>query len=91
MAAFSFDIGRRPGVGRQIETRVLVPESLVLAVRWPGGGLVWNWPVALWVIDGDRVRHLPIIDVTRLAQLGLYVAAGVFLLMAWGWRREQNG
>ncbi len=47
------------------------PVSWSLVGRWPGGGFVWSRPAALDVERGGRVERVPIIDVTRLVQLGL--------------------
>lgn len=46
-------------------------QSRVLIVRWPNGGLVWNRPVAVLVERGDETRRVPVVDATRMAQLGL--------------------
>ena len=50
----------------------VTPQSQALTLRWRGGGWVWNRPVAVLVErEGDSER-IPIIDVTRMAQVGLY-------------------
>jgi hypothetical protein len=64
----------------------VTPQSQALTVRWPRGGWVWNRPVAVLVERGEERKRIPIVDVTRVAQLGLYVLAlmfgiaGLFLL-----------
>jgi len=50
----------------------LTPQAQVLTLRWPGGGWVWNRPVAVLVERGGSVERVPIVDVTRLVQIGLY-------------------
>ena len=60
-----------------------------MAIGWPGGGYVWNWPVALWVIDGSRAQRVAVVDVTRLAVWGIYLAAFLFVL-ALGRRSNQH-
>lgn len=50
----------------------LTPESRVLSVRWPNGGWVWNRPVAVVVEQEGLTERLPIVDVTRIAQVSLY-------------------
>jgi hypothetical protein len=50
----------------------VTPQSQVLTLRWRGGGWVWNRPVAVLVERGGNVERVPIIDVTRMAQIGLY-------------------
>ena len=64
-----------------VDETMLTPQSQVLTVRWPNGGWVWNRPVAVLVEqDGDMERY-PIVDVTRLAQIGLMAFAFIFTLL----------
>ena len=64
-----------------VDETTLTPQSQVLTVRWPNGGWVWNRPVAVLVeLDGETQR-VPIMDVTRIAQLGLIAFAFFFALM----------
>lgn len=57
----------------------VTPRSRTLVVRLPKGGFVWNRPTAVLVEQDGRVRRIPIIDVTRVAQMGLL---GLALLTA---------
>ena len=59
----------------------VTPQSQALTVRWPDGGLVWNCPVAVLVEQGERKERIPIVDVTRIAQLGLLGLSLVFTMM----------
>lgn len=61
----------------------LRPQAQVLQVRFPWGGFVLNRPVGVLVDDGERVERIPIVDVTRYAQIFLLAMAGVFTLMRW--------
>lgn len=61
-------------------------QSRALVARWPGGGWVWNRPVAVLVEQGEKERRIPIVDVTRVIQLGLFGLSLVFAtvgLAAW--------
>ncbi len=49
----------------------LTPQSQVLIVRFPWGAWVWHRPTAIQVERNGRVERLPIVDLTRLIQLGL--------------------
>lgn len=50
----------------------VTPQSQALTIRWPSGGLVWNRPVAILVErEGQQTERIPIVDVTRVIQLGL--------------------
>jgi hypothetical protein len=60
----------------------LTPQSQALVIRWPNGGLVWNRPVGVLVEQGEHKLRLPIVDVTRLAQLWLF---GISVLLAVIW------
>lgn len=49
----------------------LMPQSQALTFRWPNGGVVWNRPVAVLVERDGQTERVPIVDVTRVAQLTL--------------------
>ena len=69
------------------------PQSEALTVRWPRGGWVWNRPVAVLVKRGEEEERLPIVDVTRVAQLGLFGFSLVFALLGlvmWIAERSQS-
>lgn len=53
------------------------PQSQALVVRWPGGGFVWNRPVAVLIQKGEESERIPVVDITRMAQLGL-IGVGLF-------------
>jgi hypothetical protein len=70
----------------------VTPQSRALVVRWPKGGLVWNRPTAVLVEQDGQTRRIPIVDVTRILQVGLLglaiLTAGASLL---GCRRRTGG
>jgi hypothetical protein len=74
----------------------VTPESSALVVRLPGrwpAAYVWNRPVAVVVQRGDTSERIPIVDVTRIAQLGLLVgtlAAGLIVTIFCIGRKEQS-
>jgi hypothetical protein len=63
----------------------VTPQSRVLVVRSPYGGWVWNRPVAVQVAQANRPgtgpARIPIVDVTRLAQLGLWGLSLIFSII----------
>jgi hypothetical protein len=59
----------------------LTPESKALVVRWPNGGWVWNRPVAVLVEREGGGERMPIVDVTRIAQLALLGLGALFALV----------
>lgn len=67
----------------QLGEHSLTLQSQALTLGGPFGGLVWNRPAAVLVEGPDgTTRRLPIVDVTRVAQLGMWGLGLVFLLIA---------
>jgi len=60
----------------------LTPHSQALTIRWPNGGFVWNRPVAVLVEGDGGAERIPIVDVTRMAQLTLLGLSIVFSIIA---------
>jgi len=67
------------------------PQSQALTMRWPQGGWVWNRPAAVLVKQGEQERRIPIVDVTRVAQLALYGTAAVFTMIGLIQMMRQGG
>jgi hypothetical protein len=84
-----FSIRRQFGAPQIAGFYTITGESLVVQVRWPGGGLVWNTPVALHVQRRGHTDVHRIVDVTRLVQLGLALA--VLVMFARLGRKKQGG
>jgi hypothetical protein len=60
----------------------LTSESQVLTVRLPFGGLVWQRPTAVVVEQSGRpIRRLPIVDLTRVAQLAVLLGTVLVTIM----------
>ena len=72
----------------------LTPQSQALTIRWPNGGFVWNRPVAVDVETGGQTERIPVVDVTRIAQLTLlglaFVLSIATLIMSIRQRRDRN-
>jgi hypothetical protein len=72
----------------------VTPQSQALIIRWPHGGLVWNRPVAILVERAEQTERFPIVDVTRIVQLGLLglslVFSVVILVLSVRQRRDRN-
>jgi hypothetical protein len=69
----------------------VTPQSQALTARWPRGGWVWNHPAAVLVERGEERKRIPIVDVTRAAQLGLYALALVFAIFGLIlWTKERS-
>jgi len=74
----------------------VTPHSQRLIVRWPNGGWVWHRPAAVEVERDGQVEHLPVLDMTRMAQWAMWAVVAI----AWVWvglhalaqrRRERKG
>lgn len=66
------------------ETQSVTPIVQSIGLRWPGGGWLWQFPVAVEVeahADGTQQR-LPIPDPTRAVVWFLGTLALVFLVLA---------
>jgi hypothetical protein len=77
----------RSGESVTVGDVTVTPQSSAFTLRWPGGGFVWNRPVAVLVEGPGGEERIPIVDVTLLAQvllLGLGVLFGLvaFILAA---------
>lgn len=59
----------------------LTPQSQALTLRWPNGGFVWNRPVAVLVERGGQTERVPVVDVTRIAQLTLLGLGLIFSMV----------
>ena len=53
------------------DTRI-TPQAQAFSVRFPFGGIVWNRPTAVLVERDDLTQRIPIVDVTRVAQIALF-------------------
>lgn len=65
----------------KVGDKTITPYSQALLVRIPYGGFVWNRPVALRVEQDGLVEEIPIVDVTRQAQLALTAGAFAAILI----------
>jgi len=59
----------------------LTPQSQALTLHWPNGGFVWNRPVAVLVERGGQTERVPVVDVTRIAQLTLLGLGLIFSMV----------
>jgi hypothetical protein len=59
----------------------VVPQSRAVTIRFPYGGFVWNRPVTVLVEKNGQTKRLPVIDSTRLFQLGLFGLSFVLFIM----------
>ncbi len=49
----------------------VTPQLQAIIVRLPHGHFIWSRPTGIVVEQHGLVKHLPIVDVTRILQLGL--------------------
>jgi len=50
----------------------ITPQAQAFSVRLPFGGFVWNRPTAVLVERDDMTERIPIVNVTRVAQIALF-------------------
>lgn len=82
-----------PGDPVSVGELTATPMSQALSVRWPHGGWIWNRPVSVLVEKNGVTERVPIVDVTRAAQVALYAVSvlfGVAGLMVWIGRRRTS-
>jgi hypothetical protein len=60
----------------------VTPQRRALVVRLPQGGFVWNRPTAVTVEQAGAKRRVPVVDVSRLLQLGLLALAAAITAAA---------
>lgn len=49
----------------QIGARTVTPIAQSIGLRWPGGGWLWQFPLAVEVVEGKATTRLPVPDPTR--------------------------
>ncbi len=75
-----------PGGTIQSGPNKITPFSQAVKLMLPGsrGGLVWNRPVSVLVQGTDGSENvLPVVDVTRIAQLALLGVGLAFGILFW--------
>ena len=58
----------------------VTPEVQSISLRWGSGGVVYSRPAAVQVTRGEETERIPVVDVTRLAQIGFWFLAGLYVL-----------
>lgn len=71
----------RSGEPVTVDGVTLTPQSQALTVRFPYGGFVWHRPAAVIVEEEGQSRRIPIVDVTRMAQVGAYCVVLLWALL----------
>jgi hypothetical protein len=67
----------------QVGDIAVTPISQALTARLPFGGLVWNRPASVLIERSGQTEIIPIVDVTRLVQLGLLAFTLVISIVVW--------
>jgi hypothetical protein len=78
------------GTPVQVNGQIVTPISQALRLNFGRGGFVWNRPVAVQVERGAVVERIPIIDMTRIAQLSLLGVGLATSLLIWLAGRRQG-
>ena len=76
-----------------VESVTVTPQSQALIVRLPIGGFVWNRPTAILVERDETAKRFPIVDITRILQLGLLgfsLVLSIVSLVKFSQRKERR-
>jgi len=76
-----------------VESVTVTPQSQALIVRLPIGGFVWNRPIAILVERDETAKRFPIVDITRILQLGLLgfsLVLSIVSLVKFSQRKERR-
>jgi hypothetical protein len=86
-------VGVRKAPAEPVTVRdvTVTPWSRALVIRWPNGGFVWSRPTAVRVEQRGQTRRIPIVDVTRILQVGLLCLAALLAIAGLVGRRRQTG
>ena len=74
-----FQWQRVSGQSQVVNDLMLTPQSQVLIVRFPRCVWVWHRPTTIPVERNGEVEQLPVVDLTRSIQLGLF-GLGVLII-----------
>lgn len=61
----------------------VTPEAQAVGLRLPFAGFIWTRPVAVSVRNKGASERIPIVDVTRVAQVAIVAAALLVGLTLW--------
>lgn len=86
---------RHAAATHEIGPYTLTPIVQMIGLRWPGGGWLWQFPLAVEVEGaGEEPRRLPIPDATRTVLWFLYALVSLFIAAAilslWLQRRNRQ-
>jgi hypothetical protein len=62
---------------------IITPVAKVFAVSTPFMDIVWNRPHAVRVQEGEEVTTVPIVNVTRMAQIAIYGFGATLAIILW--------
>lgn len=68
----------------------MTPRAQILALRLPFARFVWNRPTAITVSKDGVTEQIPIVDVTRVAEIGIYIMAAFMVFVAWRLSNRQH-
>lgn len=76
-----------------VENITVIPQSQALILRLPIGGFVWHRPTAVLVERDGATKRVPIVDITRILQLGLFgfsVVLSILSLVKFSQRKGED-
>lgn len=76
------------GESRAVGDLEIAPRAQILAIRLPFMRFVWNRPTAITISKDDVTEQIPIVDVTRIAEIGIYIMAAFMVFVSLGLSRR---
>ena len=67
----------------QVGSATVTPYARVFSVGAKTGGFAWQFPIGVRVDRSGGSEWLPILDITRLVQVGMYVLAAFLFVRSW--------
>jgi hypothetical protein len=70
------------GDAARVGDTTVTPRARVLSIGGPRGGFAWQFPTGVRVDRAGAVEWLPIVNVTVIAQIGLYALAAMLFVLS---------
>lgn len=71
---------RIAGPALRINDLTLIPQSRALIIRFPSGAVIWHRPTAVQIERDGRTKALPVVDLTRILQVGIYSLGAIVII-----------
>ena len=86
-----FKITSQDGKSVAVGGMEIIPRSQSIRLKCPfiKGGIQWNRPQSIIVRSTDNeLQMLPVVDKTRLVQLGIFLCGAISILLVWRFNND---